>query len=64
MAVIEGNPVDDAAERASSSPEYIANFAGIQTFLDDHDPRPACVQADFINAIARDVDAVEARLDV
>jgi hypothetical protein len=63
MALIEGNPVDTAAERASSSPEYIANIAGIQTFLDDRDPRLAGVQAEFINAIARHVDAVEARLD-
>ena len=63
MALIEGNPVDTAAERASSSPEYIANIAGIQTFLDDPDPRLVGVQAEFIDAIALDVDAVEARLD-
>ena len=63
MALIEGNPVDTAAERASSSPEYIANIAGIQTFLDDPDPRLAGVQAEFINTISLDVDAVEAGLD-
>jgi hypothetical protein len=62
MAAIEGNPVDTAAERASSSPEYIANIAGIQVFLGDPDPRPAGVQADCIATIARQVDAIEVRL--
>ena len=63
MALIEGNPVDTAAERASSSPENIANIAGVQTFLDDPDRRLAGVQAEFIYTISRDVDAVEAGLD-
>ena len=63
MALIEGNPVDTAAERASSSPEYIANIAAIQIFLDDPDPRVASVQADFIAPIERAVDAIDDRLN-
>jgi hypothetical protein len=59
IAAIEGNPVDAAAER-EPRPE---NIAGIQVFLDDPDPRLAGVQADFISTIAREVDAIEDRLD-
>ena len=63
MAQIEGTPVDTVAELASSSPKYIANIASLQVFLDDPDPRVAGVQADFIDWIARQVDAIEDWLD-